>query len=84
MVAQRPLPEYEAEPDLAKAIQDALAREASGQGGKPLLHMVVLGHVDAGKSTLMGRLLHDLGCALLPHHARTFNRASCMHCALEG
>jgi elongation factor 1 alpha-like protein len=29
--------------------------------GKPKLHMVVVGHVDAGKSTLMGRLLHDLG-----------------------
>ena len=28
---------------------------------KSSLHVVVLGHVDAGKSTLMGRLLHDLG-----------------------
>ena len=28
---------------------------------KAALHVVVLGHVDAGKSTLMGRLLHDLG-----------------------
>lgn len=27
----------------------------------PPLHLVVLGHVDAGKSSLMGRLLHDLG-----------------------
>lgn len=25
------------------------------------LHLVILGHVDAGKSTLVGRLLHDLG-----------------------
>ncbi|EFJ41150.1 elongation factor-like protein, partial [Volvox carteri f. nagariensis] len=25
------------------------------------LHLVVLGHVDAGKSSLMGRLLHELG-----------------------
>lgn len=31
-------------------------------GGKPKLHMVVVGHVDAGKSTLMGRLLFELGC----------------------
>ncbi len=30
-------------------------------GGKPKLHLVVLGHVDAGKSTLMGRLLYELG-----------------------
>eukprot|EP00884_Botryococcus_braunii_P016884 jgi/Botrbrau1/387/Bobra.110_2s0042.1 len=29
--------------------------------GKPKLHMVVVGHVDAGKSTLMGRLLYELG-----------------------
>ena len=61
MHLQRPLREYEAEPDLARAVQEALAREAAGQAGKPLLHLVVLGHVDAGKSTLMGRLLHDLG-----------------------
>lgn len=30
-------------------------------GGRSRLHLVVLGHVDAGKSTLMGRLLADLG-----------------------
>lgn len=30
-------------------------------GGRVKLHLVVLGHVDAGKSTLMGRLLYDLG-----------------------
>ncbi|XP_074600130.1 translation elongation factor EF-1alpha (GTPase) HBS1 isoform X3 [Brevipalpus obovatus] len=29
---------------------------------KPLINLVVIGHVDAGKSTLMGRLLYDLGC----------------------
>lgn len=29
--------------------------------GKPKLHLVVLGHVDAGKSTLMGRMLYELG-----------------------
>ncbi|KAK4699995.1 elongation factor 1 alpha-like protein, partial [Phenoliferia sp. Uapishka_3] len=28
---------------------------------KPVLSLVVVGHVDAGKSTLMGRLLHELG-----------------------
>ncbi|XP_059898489.1 HBS1-like protein isoform X1 [Gadus macrocephalus] len=31
------------------------------QGGKPLLNLVVIGHVDAGKSTLMGHLLFLLG-----------------------
>ncbi|GBM49231.1 HBS1-like protein [Araneus ventricosus] len=28
---------------------------------KPLINLVVIGHVDAGKSTLMGHLLYDLG-----------------------
>lgn len=28
---------------------------------KPPLHVVICGHVDSGKSTLTGRLLHDLG-----------------------
>ncbi|SGY94389.1 BQ5605_C037g11647 [Microbotryum silenes-dioicae] len=28
---------------------------------KPVLSLVVVGHVDAGKSTLMGRVLHELG-----------------------
>uniref|UniRef100_A0A8C6Q1H6 HBS1-like protein n=1 Tax=Nothobranchius furzeri TaxID=105023 RepID=A0A8C6Q1H6_NOTFU len=31
------------------------------QQGKPLLNLVVIGHVDAGKSTLMGHLLYLLG-----------------------
>lgn len=30
-------------------------------GGKDMLNMVVIGHVDAGKSTLMGHLLYQLG-----------------------
>lgn len=30
-------------------------------GSKEHLYMVVIGHVDAGKSTLMGRLLCELG-----------------------
>lgn len=29
--------------------------------GLTKLHLVILGHVDAGKSTLMGRILHELG-----------------------
>jgi elongation factor 1 alpha-like protein len=42
-----------------------VAEEASGAkgatDGKEALHLVVVGHVDAGKSTLMGRVLHALG-----------------------
>ncbi|KAL6729707.1 hypothetical protein Aduo_000740 [Ancylostoma duodenale] len=30
--------------------------------GKQLINLVVVGHVDAGKSTLMGHLLYRLGC----------------------
>ncbi|XP_071446392.1 uncharacterized protein HBS1 [Hetaerina americana] len=37
------------------------AKERGGEGKKELLHMVVVGHVDAGKSTLMGHLLYALG-----------------------
>jgi len=41
---------------------DILAKYASERGGnKEQIHMVVIGHVDAGKSTLMGRLLFELG-----------------------
>lgn len=31
------------------------------EDGKENLHMIVIGHVDAGKSTLMGHLLYKLG-----------------------
>ncbi|TEB35390.1 EF Tu GTP binding domain-containing protein [Coprinellus micaceus] len=34
---------------------------ANNAGGKKPVSIVVIGHVDAGKSTLMGRLLYDLG-----------------------
>mmetsp|Transcript_20395 Transcript_20395/g.56534 ORF Transcript_20395/g.56534 Transcript_20395/m.56534 type:complete len:474 (-) Transcript_20395:108-1529(-) len=57
----RPLSEYRMDPKLASACAEAAAMEHADTGGKPGLHLVVLGHVDAGKSTLMGRLLHDLG-----------------------
>lgn len=42
-------------------VDAALAAEAGSSGGRRGLHLVVMGHVDAGKSTLMGRLLHELG-----------------------
>ena len=49
------------EPALAKACEEAAAAEKALPTVRSRLHMVVLGHVDAGKSTLMGRLLHDVG-----------------------
>ncbi|EIE22483.1 hypothetical protein COCSUDRAFT_47906 [Coccomyxa subellipsoidea C-169] len=58
---RRPLSEYRPDSDLARACDEASAREGVEANGKSRLHLVVLGHVDAGKSTLMGRLLHELG-----------------------
>lgn len=43
-----------------KLLEHIHAKE-SEEGYKPVISMVVIGHVDAGKSTLMGRLLADLG-----------------------
>jgi elongation factor 1 alpha-like protein len=41
---------------------DVLAQYQQERGqSKEQLHMVVIGHVDAGKSTLMGHLLYSLG-----------------------
>ncbi|XP_004702214.2 HBS1-like protein isoform X1 [Echinops telfairi] len=40
---------------------DVKAELESRQGGKQLLNLVVIGHVDAGKSTLMGHMLYLLG-----------------------
>ena len=56
-----PLSEYSMDPALAKACEEAAAAEKAQQTVRSRLHLVVLGHVDAGKSTLMGRLLHDVG-----------------------
>ncbi|KAK7590376.1 hypothetical protein V9T40_001989 [Parthenolecanium corni] len=36
--------------------------ESSTESGKDNLNLIVVGHVDAGKSTLMGHLLFKLGC----------------------
>ncbi|XP_035212374.1 HBS1-like protein isoform X1 [Stegodyphus dumicola] len=42
-----------------KAISELYLKERSQE--KPLINLVVIGHVDAGKSTLMGHLLYRLG-----------------------
>lgn len=58
---RRPLSEYKMEADLRSKCAAAAQAEEEAEGGRTKLHLVVLGHVDAGKSTLMGRLLHELG-----------------------
>ncbi|XP_076440596.1 HBS1-like protein isoform X2 [Babylonia areolata] len=49
---------------------DAKAEYAKRQGDKELINLVVIGHVDAGKSTLMGHLLYQMGCV----HQRTMHK----------
>ncbi|XP_031692594.1 HBS1-like protein isoform X1 [Oncorhynchus kisutch] len=48
-------------PGKAKQQLNVRAELEKRQGGKSLLNLVVIGHVDAGKSTLMGHLLYLLG-----------------------
>ncbi|CAI5976833.1 unnamed protein product [Closterium sp. NIES-65] len=50
---RRALEAYEAEGWIKEGME--------GGDGKPTLHLIVLGHVDVGKSTIMGHLLHKLG-----------------------
>lgn len=46
----------------AKRSKERMAKaEASGSSVKPLFSMIVIGHVDAGKSTLMGNVLLQAG-----------------------
>lgn len=44
---------------LNRNAQDLFKKERGSE--KPHIHLVVIGHVDAGKSTLMGHTLYDLG-----------------------
>ncbi|KAG7263757.1 hypothetical protein CRUP_027994, partial [Coryphaenoides rupestris] len=48
-------------PGKAKQQLNIKAELEKRQSGKPLMNLVVIGHVDAGKSTLMGHLLYLLG-----------------------
>jgi elongation factor 1 alpha-like protein len=58
----RNTPEPQPPPKPKETTRNAKELYESERGGlKPTLHMVVIGHVDAGKSTLMGHLLFDMG-----------------------
>ncbi|XP_037085357.1 HBS1-like protein isoform X2 [Pollicipes pollicipes] len=66
--SRRQSPAQSAGADTASPRTPASTRDAQAEydkeraGGKQLINMVVIGHVDAGKSTLMGHLLCQLGC----------------------
>ncbi|ODQ67354.1 hypothetical protein NADFUDRAFT_49788 [Nadsonia fulvescens var. elongata DSM 6958] len=52
-----------------------IEEEFSKEKRKPSVNFVVIGHVDAGKSTLMGRLLYDAG-AVDEHTIKKFEKES--------
>lgn len=60
--AATPTPSKSAATPMRKAKVDALEAFNRERGDhKPRLNLVVVGHVDSGKSTLMGHLLYELG-----------------------
>ena len=64
-VADAPTPAPTPAPRLpytpSASLTAAVAAETQARGGRSPLSLVLLGHVDAGKSTLAGRLLTDAG-----------------------
>ncbi|XP_029047251.1 LOW QUALITY PROTEIN: protein HBS1 [Osmia bicornis bicornis] len=55
-------PDFDSKPKLNEEKYDVLKVYKDKRGdSKEHIHLVVVGHVDAGKSTLLGRLLCDLG-----------------------
>lgn len=66
-VSGRNTPVFGEDPKSSAKSKEQLTQEAKEffekeRGGeKPHIHLVVIGHVDAGKSTLMGHTLYDLG-----------------------
>lgn len=79
-VAKLRIQEEKAKPEYKKAIKptkplDAIDIPNYLNKSKPHCSFVVIGHVDSGKSTLMGRLLYDLGVVDI-NHLRKLKRES--------
>ncbi|WWC60885.1 uncharacterized protein I303_103461 [Kwoniella dejecticola CBS 10117] len=60
---QREKDKYKEKVALAMKSEELIAkvRKDEEESGKKNISLIVVGHVDAGKSTLMGRLLYDIG-----------------------
>lgn len=56
-----PTPEHENSRSISNKLKKIEEYKQERLTGKGHLHLVVIGHVDAGKSTLMGHLLYKLG-----------------------
>ncbi|CAN6667283.1 elongation factor 1 alpha-like protein [Trichomonascus vanleenenianus] len=56
-----PAPPKAVAPPKSQKKLDVVNEMAKTKQSKPSINFVVIGHVDAGKSTLMGRLLYDAG-----------------------
>ena len=67
---------------VSKKTQSVLEEFAKQQNEKPELNLVVIGHVDSGKSTLMGHFLYKIGCVnkkqmrKYEHESRNIGKAS--------
>ena len=67
---------------VGKKTSAVLEEFAKQQIEKPELNLVVIGHVDSGKSTLMGHFLYKIGCVnkkqmrKYEHESRNIGKAS--------
>ncbi|XP_066274742.1 HBS1-like protein isoform X4 [Branchiostoma lanceolatum] len=58
---QQAMPTSQKAAGKTKQVLDVAAELSKRDEGKEVINMVIIGHVDAGKSTLMGHLLYRLG-----------------------
>ncbi len=61
--------------DILQDVTTLSPKASRSASGREVINIVIVGHVDHGKSTLVGRLLHDTGC--LPDGKADSIRAMC-------